>query len=170
MAALALGRALDWPYAPMLEAARVFTGLPHRVQLVETVEGVRYVNDSKGTNVGATLAALEGISTPVVAILGGDGKAQDFSPLIPALQRRARAVVLLGQDADVIAATLNGHLQVPIEYADDMAQVVDLAHELAVAGDTVLLSPACASTDMFTNYQDRGDQFSRCVRELVSGE
>jgi len=147
-------------------AVVAFRGLPHRVELVaERRDGVRFYDDSKGTNVGATVAALDGMDCPVVLIAGGDGKGQDFSPLREAVARRARAVVLIGRDAARIESALQGSA-VAIEHAPDLDVAVVRANELARPGDAVLLSPACASLDMFRNYAHRAEVFVAAARRL----
>lgn len=161
LAAMALGHAIGLPTMPMLEGLRRFPGLPHRCQWVATWDGADWYNDSKGTNVGATIAAVQGMPAKVVLIAGGDGKGQDFSLLRPVLGERARAVVLIGRDGPRIEAALAGC--VPVAYANDMWQAVLEAHRLAHAGDSVLLSPACASFDMFHNYEERGQAFVQAV-------
>jgi UDP-N-acetylmuramoylalanine--D-glutamate ligase len=166
MAALAMVEALGLPLAPALEALCAFGGLPHRSQWVADVRGVRYVNDSKGTNVGATLAAVQGMPGPLVVIAGGDGKNQDFTDLRAAFRGKVRHVVLIGRDADALAATLAGICST--ERAVDMAAAVRAAQAAAQAGDTVLLSPACASLDMFRDYTHRGDEFTAAVRSLAA--
>lgn len=166
LAALALGHAIGCALAPMLDALVAFDGLPHRMKHVgQRTDGVRFYDDSKGTNVGATLAALDGAQRPVVLIAGGEGKGQDFSVLRTAIECHARAVVLIGRDAHRIEAALAG-LDVPIEHAQSMEEAVARAAALAVAGDLVMLSPACASLDMFRNYAHRGDVFADAVRAL----
>ncbi|MDQ2139183.1 UDP-N-acetylmuramoyl-L-alanine--D-glutamate ligase [Alcaligenaceae bacterium B3P038] len=166
LAALALGRALDIGWGPMLRAVREYAGEPHRAQFVRTIQGVDFINDSKGTNVGATVAALEGLGQQVVLIAGGLGKGQDFSPLQPVVAQHARTVVLIGQDArligDVLAST-----GVPLVYADTLDAAVTAAMAAAQAGDAVLLSPACASMDMFRNYPHRGQSFIDAVSALA---
>ncbi|MCB1888849.1 MAG: UDP-N-acetylmuramoyl-L-alanine--D-glutamate ligase [Rhodocyclaceae bacterium] len=170
LAALALCRAIDLPWAPLLEALACFDGLPHRVQRVGTrADGVSFFNDSKGTNVGATLAALEGLSRSVVLIAGGDGKGQDFSPLAPALARHARAVVLMGRDAPLIERAIAG-CEVTVERCDNMTAAVARAAALARPGDAVLLSPACSSLDMFRNYAARGEAFVAAALALPGVE
>ncbi|MBP6776429.1 MAG: UDP-N-acetylmuramoyl-L-alanine--D-glutamate ligase [Steroidobacteraceae bacterium] len=166
MAALALAEALDLPLAPALDALCAFAGLPHRSQWVADVRGVRYVNDSKGTNVGATLAAVRGLAGPLVVIAGGDGKNQDFSQLRQAFRGKVRHVVLIGRDAPALAATLAGVCAT--ERASDMPAAVRAAQAVAQPGDTVLLSPACASLDMFRDYSHRGDEFTATVRSLAA--
>jgi len=165
LAALALGAAAGLPRAAMLETLRTFPGLPHRCQFVAEIDGVGYYNDSKGTNVGSTLAALAGMpGDKVVLIAGGEGKGQDFTPLAPAVAAHARAVVLIGRDAEIIAAAIGNN--VPSLRAGSMADAVRQARAAARRGDTVLLSPACASFDMFNNYVHRGEVFSAEVRGL----
>nr|MBP9130745.1 UDP-N-acetylmuramoyl-L-alanine--D-glutamate ligase [Steroidobacteraceae bacterium] len=166
MAALALAEALDLPLAPALDALCAFGGLPHRSQWVADVRGVRYVNDSKGTNVGATLAAVRGLAGPLVVIAGGDGKNQDFSELRQAFRGKVRHVVLIGRDAPALAATLADVCAT--ERASDMPAAVRAAQAVAQPGDIVLLSPACASLDMFRDYSHRGDEFAAAVRSLAA--
>jgi len=168
MAAHALGTAIGLPEEAMVRAIRDFRGLPHRVQLVAETGGVRFYDDSKGTNVGASVAALEGFTQPVVLIAGGDGKGQDFSPLAPAVKAKARAVVLIGRDSEAIAKALAA-TGVTLERASSMEQAVRTAHALARPGDAVLLSPACASLDMFRNYGHRGEVFAAAARAVVEG-
>ena len=165
LAAHALMSAIGALPSALVRAIRDFKGLPHRVELVAERDGVRFYDDSKGTNVGASVAALEGFREPVVLIAGGDGKGQDFAPLAPAVKARARAVVLIGRDAEAIAQALQG-TGVPIDRAETMQQAVEAAAARAKPGDSVLLSPACASFDMFRNYGHRGDVFAECARAL----
>jgi UDP-N-acetylmuramoylalanine--D-glutamate ligase len=165
LAAHALGSAIGLPAEPMARAIREFRGLPHRVQLVAEARGVRFYDDSKGTNVGAAVAALEGFTTPVVLIAGGDGKGQDFAPLARAAAARARAVVLIGRDAPGIATAL-AHAGVATHPAESMEAAVRKAFSVAREGDAVLLSPACASFDMFRNYGHRGEAFAAAARAL----
>ncbi len=169
LAALALCRAIDLPLAPMLHAARQYTGEPHRVEPVATVAGVEYFDDSKGTNVGATIAALEGLgagsSARLILIAGGDGKGQDFTPMASAVARHVKAVLLIGRDAPQIRAALES-TGVPITSCDSLPQAVNEAATLAREGDQVLLSPACASFDMFNSYAHRAQVFVDAVREL----
>jgi len=166
LAALALCRAVGLPLEPLCAALRDFKGLPHRVEKVSEINGVDYYDDSKGTNVGATEAALEGLGKPVVVILGGDGKGQDFSPLKPAVAEHARAAVLIGRDAGLIETALQGCGK-PVVRATDLPDAVRQAAGLARAGDAVLLSPACASFDMFRNYEHRAEVFVAAVHELA---
>jgi UDP-N-acetylmuramoylalanine--D-glutamate ligase len=164
LAALALCRAIDLPMPALLEALRSFKGLPHRVERVASLNGVTYYDDSKGTNVGATVAALEGLGCKAVVIAGGMGKGQDFSPLKQSVARHARAVVLIGRDAPLIEAALSG-CDVLLVNAVDMNDAVAQAAQLAHPGDAVLLSPACASFDMYRNYAHRAEAFIDAVRD-----
>ncbi len=166
LAALALGEALGLPLHVMLQELREFPGLPHRSQWVADVNGVTYVNDSKGTNVGATLAAVAGMSGPLVMIAGGDGKNQDFAPLADAFRGKVRHAVLIGRDAQAIADALEGVCSV--ERAATLEEAVRAAARVAKAGDTVLLSPACASLDMFRDYTHRGAVFTQAVKDLAA--
>jgi len=165
LAALALCRAIDLPMPVLLAALRSFKGLPHRVEKVAVLHGVTFYDDSKGTNVGATVAALAGLGCPAVLIAGGVGKEQDFSPLKSAVTHHARAVVLIGRDAPLIAAALAGG-DVPLIHAADMQDAVQLAAKIAQYGDAVLLSPACASFDMYRNYGHRAQVFIAEVNHL----
>jgi len=165
LAALALCRTLALPLAPLLSALRQFRGLPHRVEAVAEIDGVMYYDDSKGTNVGATVAALQGLERSSVVILGGEGKGQDFSPLKAAVARHARAVILIGHDAPLIAEALRDS-GVPLIYARGMEDAVRQAARFAERGDAVLLSPACASFDMYRNYVHRAEVFVAAVRDL----
>jgi UDP-N-acetylmuramoylalanine--D-glutamate ligase len=166
LAALALCRALDLGWGPMLRAAREYAGEPNRVEFVRRIGEVDFINDSKGTNVGATVAALEGLGQQVVLIAGGLGKGQDFSPLVAPVSRHARAVVLIGQDGPEIGRAL-AETGVPCVAAEDMRAAVRQSLELAQPGDAVLLSPACASMDMFRNYVHRGQVFAQEAQELA---
>lgn len=168
LAAHALATAAGLAGEPLARALREFKGLPHRVERVAQARGVRFYDDSKGTNVGASVAALEGFAEPVVLIAGGDGKGQDFSPLAAAVKAHARAVVLIGRDAPLIARALEG-AGVPVERAASMDEAVLAALRLAREGDAVLLSPACASFDMFRNYGHRGEVFAAAARRLGEG-
>ena len=166
LAALALGEAAGIPLQKMIETLAEFQGLPHRMQYVAEQGGVRWFNDSKGTNVGATLAAIEGFDEKLVLIAGGDGKGADFSPLAAAMQRKGRGAVLIGKDAALLESVLQG--VVPVRHAADMPQAVRLAAEMSYPGDCVLLSPACASTDMYRNFEARGDAYVQAVQEYLS--
>jgi len=165
LAALALARSIGIAYEPLLAVLREFKGLSHRVEWVAKVGGVDYFDDSKGTNVGATCAALAGLPQKVVLIAGGDGKGQDFAPLREPVARNARAVVLIGRDGPQIGAVLQG-VGVPVLSAKTMAEAVGLSRDYAQSGDAVLLSPACASWDMFRNYAHRAEVFVAAVRGL----
>ncbi len=172
LAALALGAAVGLPLRAMLEVLTQFKGLPHRSEWVAEQDGVAWYNDSKGTNVGATLAALSGLGATlgagkIVLIVGGDGKNADFSILRAAVQKYARAVVLIGRDAPMLARALRN--TVPMISAADMKDAVRKSRAGAQAGDAVLLSPACASFDMFSGYEERGRVFSAAVLELPHG-
>jgi len=147
----------------MLDTLRGFRGLSHRCHVLPESGGIRWIDDSKATNVGAAQAALEGLgrSRPVVWIGGGEGKGQDFAPLGDALAVHARLAVLLGRDAGLIETAIAG--RVAVAHAADMAHAVELARQAAVAGDVVLLSPACASFDMFRDYVHRGECFAAAV-------
>jgi UDP-N-acetylmuramoylalanine--D-glutamate ligase len=167
MAALALCVSLGFDANALLPALRSFRGLPHRVEKVAELDGVTWYDDSKGTNVGATVAALNGLGglgRKIVVILGGDGKGQDFSPLRKAVARHARAAVLIGRDGPLIEKAIGGG--VSMETATDMNDAVRRARALAQSGDAVLLSPACASFDMFRNYEHRAQAFVAAVHAL----
>jgi UDP-N-acetylmuramoylalanine--D-glutamate ligase len=180
LAALALCTAIDIPMGPLLHGLREYKGEPHRMQTVAIVEGVEYIDDSKGTNVGATLAALNGLGrsgsssgsgssarAKIILIAGGEGKGQDFSPLSQALARHAKAIILIGRDAPVMRTVFESS-GVTIRDTDTLEQAVDLAAEIAESGDLVLLSPACASFDMFKDYAHRAQVFIDAVNELAS--
>ncbi|MBK7060288.1 MAG: UDP-N-acetylmuramoyl-L-alanine--D-glutamate ligase [Rubrivivax sp.] len=172
LAALALATAIGCPLAPMLHGLREYTGEPHRVQWIATLGEVEAFDDSKGTNVGATVAALEGLGSDkapgkLLLILGGDGKGQDFGPLRNPVQQHARAVALIGRDAATIAAVL-ADTGVPMQHHVSLPEAVAWCFEQARAGDAVLLSPACASLDMFGSYVQRGEVFVDAVRALAA--
>lgn len=164
LAAMALAEQLGVGMRACIEAIRKFQGLPHRMEVVVEREGVRWINDSKATNVGAATAAIQGLASPVVLIAGGEGKGADFAPLREPLLRFGRAVVLLGRDAAQIERAIAG--AVPVLRAKDMRDAVLLAASRAVAGDTVLLAPACASFDMYRDFEQRGEHFTSLVWEL----
>ena len=172
LAALALASSTGALLAPMLHGLREYRGEPHRVEPIGIIEGVEYFDDSKGTNVGATLAAVQGLGAErrLVLILGGDGKGQDFSPLAPALAQHARAVFLIGRDAprirEAVCEALSGQ-DIPLVDAEELPAAVRLAAEVAQSGDAVLLSPACASMDQFDNYQHRARVFVDAVTALA---
>ncbi len=172
LAALALATAIDCPLAPMLHGLREYTGEPHRVQFIASVNGVDAFDDSKGTNVGATVAALNGLGDDrvpgkLVVILGGDGKGQDFGPLAAPVQRHARAVATLGRDAALIESALAG-TGVALQRHDTLEAATRWAFSRTLAGDAVLLSPACASLDMFRNYSHRAEVFVGEVHALAA--
>ncbi|OAI10655.1 UDP-N-acetylmuramoyl-L-alanine--D-glutamate ligase [Methylomonas lenta] len=165
LAALALGHAMGMDINAMCRALRKFKGLPHRMQKVADIQGVRWVNDSKATNIGACVAALNGYDRKVILIAGGDAKGADMTELAPVVQVKAKAVILMGKDASVIDQAINH--SVPTHFAGSMKQAVNIAAGLAQAGDSVLLSPACASLDQYKSYADRGNQFTEAVLELI---
>jgi UDP-N-acetylmuramoylalanine--D-glutamate ligase len=165
LASLALGEALSLPMTAMLSELATFAGLPHRSQWVADVNGVTYINDSKGTNVGATIAAVSGMAGPLIIIAGGDGKNQDFAPLADAFRGKVRHTVLIGRDADAVARALHGVSTT--ETCASLEDAVKAAARAAKPGDTVLLSPACASLDMFRDYTHRGSVFTQAVKELA---
>ena len=169
LATCALGHTLGLSFEDLCKGLKSFSGLPHRCKKVAEEAGITWINDSKGTNVGATLAAIEGLATDLagklILILGGDGKGADFSPLITPLAQHARAAILLGQDAEKIQTTLEATIL--LQRVKDLTQAVQYAAQLAQSGDIVLLSPACSSLDMFASYGARGDEFARLVTELV---
>ncbi|UOD50839.1 UDP-N-acetylmuramoyl-L-alanine--D-glutamate ligase [Orrella daihaiensis] len=166
MAAALLCRAVGGNWAPILKTASTYRGEPHRMQFVRTIREVDFYNDSKGTNVGATVAAVKGMDKPLVLIAGGLAKGQDFTPLAQVLTHKARHVVLIGQDAALIESVLAG-TGMPCQVAADMSAAVRMAFELAAPGCAVLLSPACASFDMFSGYGQRGQVFMDEVTELA---
>ena len=171
LACLALGEAIGLPLTGMLETLKTFKGLEHRCEFVKEIQGVRYYNDSKGTNIGATLAAIDGLGAAIEAqhgkvliILGGQGKGQDFSALRDSLHKYVKLAVLIGEDQSMIEAAIQG--ATTLIHADTLEQAVILCQQAADAKDVVLLSPACASFDMFSGYVQRGQQFVACVNQL----
>jgi len=173
LAALALCRAIGLPFAPLLHGLRDYKGQPHRVELIAAIDGIDFYDDSKGTNVGATVAALNGLGKAfggahqrIVLIAGGDGKGQDFEPLAEPCARYVRAVVLIGRDAPKLRAAIEGS-SVDMLDCRTLPEALEQAAALAIKGDCVLLSPACASMDMFTNYAHRAQVFCDAVRELA---
>ena len=165
LAACALARAVGAPHEALAAGLTGFRGLPHRLERVAFRRGVAWYDDSKGTNVGATVAALRGLGRPALLIAGGDGKGQDFAPLAPAVAAHARAVLLIGRDAPLLERALAA-TGVALERCATLEQAVARAAELAREGDAVLLSPACASFDMFRDYRQRGEAFAAAVRAL----
>lgn len=166
LAALALGVSVGLDKTAMCKALRTFKGLEHRMQRVAEIRGVTWVNDSKATNIGACVAALQGYARKVILIAGGQAKGADMNELTPVIKEKAKGVVLMGKDAPLIEAALQGSC-VPVYSAENITQAVQIAASLASSGDSVLLSPACASLDQFKNYQDRGNKFTKAVLALV---
>jgi UDP-N-acetylmuramoylalanine--D-glutamate ligase len=166
LAALALGAAVGLDEQAMCSALRKFRGLAHRMQRVAEIDGITWVNDSKATNIGACAAALQGYERKVILIAGGDAKGADMNELKPVVREKAKSVVLMGKDAEIIKQALNGC--VPVYLAANMAEAVRIAAGLAEKGESVLLSPACASLDQYKNYQERGDKFTKAVLDLVA--
>ncbi len=167
LAAIALGCAAKLEMQSMIDALKEFTGLPHRVEFVCEAGGVKWFNDSKGTNVGATVKAVTGLISPVVLIAGGVGKGTDFQPLADVAEQSIKAAVLIGRDAALIAAAL-GDSGVPVMFASTMGEAVKIASSLSISGDVVLLSPACASFDMFKSFEERGEIFVKEVMREVA--
>ncbi len=165
LAAMALARTADISRDAIVAALRTYTGLPHRSQWVGEINGVNWINDSKATNPGAVRAAVEGIDEPVVLIAGGQGKGANMDSLCDILRNNVKTVLLFGEDATAMAASWSGCTQV--EQVENLAQAVDRAHRIAVSGDVVLLSPACASFDQFSGYAERGDTFRELVGALT---
>lgn len=168
LAALALGEVINLPLECMLKVLRTFPGLPHRCEWIAEINGINWINDSKGTNVGASIAAINGLSKQknIVLIAGGDGKGADFSRLVDVAKKHIRAAVLIGRDAPIIRNVLQNII--PVENADDMDTAVISAAKQAQNGDVILLSPACSSLDMFEDYRARGDAFRSAVQKLVN--
>ncbi len=171
LAAVAMASSIGLPMSPLLHGLREYEGEAHRVQSVSIIDGVEYIDDSKGTNVGATLAALNGLGdasqrSRIILIAGGEGKGQDFSPLSDAVARHAKAVILIGRDAPLIKNVLSG-TAVPLIDASTLEVAVQEANKLAVSGDLILLSPACASFDMFKDYAHRAQVFIDAINELA---
>ncbi len=168
LAALAIGYGYGLSMDAMIKTLKTFKGLPHRCELVRKRNGVSWYNDSKGTNVGATLAAIEGLGSDIkgklVIIAGGVGKSADFSPLVLSIEKYAKSVVLIGEAAPLLAALIGD--RVDVQFAKSMEEAVLLSDKIAASGDGVLLSPACASFDMFKNFEHRGQVFSEAVRGL----
>ncbi|MGB8697606.1 MULTISPECIES: UDP-N-acetylmuramoyl-L-alanine--D-glutamate ligase [Acinetobacter] len=172
LACLALGEAMGLPLESMLNTLKTFKGLEHRCEFVKELNGVRYYNDSKGTNIGATLAAIDGLGAAiepnqgkVAIILGGQGKGQDFTALRDALTKYAKVAVLIGEDRVVIEKAIAG--TTTLLHAESLKEAVELCQQNTQANDVVLLSPACASFDMFKGYSERGHQFVECVNTLA---
>jgi len=166
LAALALGVAVGLNPDRMCDALRGFKGLPHRMQRVAKIKDITWINDSKATNIGACVAALQGCDRKVILLAGGDAKGADMGELRPAVQEKVKCLVLMGKDADLIEQALSS--SVPVYRAQNMQEAVRIASSLAQSGDAVLLSPACASLDQYKNYQERGEKFTKAVMELVA--
>jgi UDP-N-acetylmuramoylalanine--D-glutamate ligase len=168
LAALAIGYGFGLPMDPMLHTLTTFKGLEHRCQLVRERAGVRWYNDSKGTNVGATLAAIDGLGADIegkiILIAGGVGKNADFTPLVRAVKEHTKVVVLIGESAPMLQKLFSGSTETHI--AGSMEEAIAIADKLSEAGDSVLLSPACASFDMFKNFEHRGKVFTEVVQGL----
>lgn len=169
LAALALGESVNMPLDAMLQAIRDFSGLEHRCQWLADIDGVQWFNDSKATNVGASIASIKGLGSlckeNIILIAGGEGKGADFTELQPIVKQYVRHLILIGCDAKLIKNTLSNYTQ--IKQVDSIKQAVQIAETLSCKGDIVLLAPACASFDMFNNFEDRGDQFNQHVYELL---
>jgi UDP-N-acetylmuramoylalanine--D-glutamate ligase len=166
LAALALCRAIELPLSKLLHGLRTYAGEPHRVQLIQTIGGVDFYDDSKGTNVGATVAAISGLDQPIILIAGGDGKGQDFAPLAACVQGRVKQIELIGKDAQRLQAALS-ESGAQITLHDSLELATQAAAHAALPGDVVLLSPACASLDMFKNYAHRAQVFADAVAEFA---
>lgn len=166
LAALAMGQLLELPRTAMLNALRQFPGLPHRSELISERNNIRWFNDSKGTNVGATVSAVSGLTGPIILIAGGLGKEQDFTPLRDVFKGKVRSLITIGRDGSKIAAAVADD-RLPVYPAESLQHAVELASGLAEEGDSVLLSPACASFDMFASYEERGQIFCQTVLDVV---
>ena len=166
LAALAIGDMIGLDQSSMLDALRKFTGLPHRMQLVGNFNSVDYINDSKGTNVGAVIASVQSMTGPVILIAGGQGKGANFKYLAESIHKEIKSIIIFGQDAPLIAKEFEN--LVTLYLANDLKQAVIKARDIAIKGDSVLLSPACASFDQFDNYMHRGDVFSSVVKTLMT--
>jgi UDP-N-acetylmuramoylalanine--D-glutamate ligase len=167
LAAMALVSAVTNLTSPVRDALAAFRGLPHRMQRIADAGGVMFVDDSKGTTVAATQAALAGIDRPVILIAGGDGKGQSFTPLRASVERSCKTVLLIGRDATLVARGLSG-TSVPVVTLDTLDAAVERAFDLIQPGDVVLLSPACASLDQFGSYVERGKRFAALVEERLT--
>ncbi|MBO9470476.1 UDP-N-acetylmuramoyl-L-alanine--D-glutamate ligase [Endozoicomonas sp. G2_2] len=166
LAAWALAEAAGIDEAAIREGLQAFAGLPHRCQTVADIRGVRWINDSKGTNLGALMASLAGMTTPVVLLAGGQAKGADFTPLGPLAADKARAVIVFGQDREKLAVAVTDHA--PVHRVETLREAVAEAANIAEHGDTVLFSPGCASFDQFDNYVHRGESFVAAVQELAA--
>ena len=172
LAALALGHAVNLPIHLMLETLLYFPGLPHRCEWIAEKKGITWYNDSKGTNVGATIAALAGLGTTIagkiILIAGGVGKGQDFSLLHDAVKQHVKTLIVYGQDALLIADAIG--YSVSMHHVADLSSAIQIAQQIAIKGDAILLSPACASFDMFKNFEHRGEVFKELVKRLYDVE
>jgi UDP-N-acetylmuramoylalanine--D-glutamate ligase len=166
LAALALGDAAGFELNAMCEALKRFKGLPHRMQKVAEYQGVHWINDSKATNIGACIAALQGLDRKVILIAGGDAKGADMQELVPAVKNNTKCVILMGKDAELIGNAIADF--VPIHYVSNIKEAVKIADAQSSAGDAVLLSPACASLDQYKSYVERGNKFVEAVMEVTS--
>jgi UDP-N-acetylmuramoylalanine--D-glutamate ligase len=164
LASLAIGDAAGLSRQAMIQAIREFTGLPHRTEWVAEINGVTFINDSKATNVGACIAALNGMDKPVILIAGGDGKGADFRVLREAVGQKVKALVLIGRDSSLLREALGDLVQTVM--ATNLSKAVEASAQIATAGDVVMLAPACASLDQFKDYQERGLIFQEEVRKL----
>ena len=166
LAALAIGQALTLPMQDMLKVLKSFKGLPHRLALVAESNGVSWYNDSKGTNIGATVSSLRSLEENIILIAGGIFKGGDLELFNQTVSKHAKHVILLGQDAALLHQSLEP--SIAMDYANSMQQAVETAKNKATSGDKILLSPACASFDMYTNYIERGKDFEQCVKRILS--
>lgn len=164
LAAMAAGELLGLDVTAMLQVVTEFPGLPHRMQFVRSIDGVDFINDSKATNVAAAIASVRSLESPVVLLLGGQGKGGNFAELAEQVSEKCRAVIVFGEDAPLLASAFDGFEE--LHGVADLSAAVDMSRSVAVAGDTVLLAPACASFDQFDNYMQRGDVFRTAVEAL----
>ncbi len=162
---MAIAHSVGISRAAIVSAMKAFAGIPHRGQWVAEIDGVEWINDSKATNVGAAQASIEGRERPVILIAGGQSKGADMSIMSETIRQKVKLALLLGEDASRLQQAWQGVTQV--EQVRDMQQAVRRAHEVAISGDCVLLAPACASFDMYSKFEARGDDFARRVRELA---
>jgi UDP-N-acetylmuramoylalanine--D-glutamate ligase len=165
MAALALCEPFKISHDAIKKVLSQFQAPPHRVEYVDSISGIDFYNDSKGTNVGATIAAIQSMTKPILLIAGGDGKNQNFKPLVSPSKGRVKNISLIGRDAKIMEEAFKDET-IPISIEKNLELAVIKSFELAKSGDVVLLSPACASTDMFKNYVHRGEIFKDCISKL----
>ena len=161
---MAVGGICDIPPRLMREVISEFSGIPHRMEFVREIEGIKFINDSKGTNVGATIKSIESFNEPIILIAGGKDKGSDYLPLKPLIEDRVKFLILIGEAKKKMASVMNGFRN--ILNAESFEEAVNEAFDKAEKGDVVLLSPACASFDMFRDYEDRGEQFRKIVESL----